>query len=263
MRVSEVEGHQVALGWIPDIPDQRDFLFEKFTKKLKVPKAIPALTDLREFCSTVEDQGRLGSCTAQALVGNIELLQRKNKVSSPEDFSTLFLYYNERVRERTVAEDSGAMIRTGIKSLVGEGVCGDILWPYTVSKFTKQPPPKAYTDAATHQILSYYRLLARHDMVNCLASGFPFVFGAAVYESFISDAVADSGKIPMPKRGEQMLGGHAMLAVGYNNITKLFTVRNSWGTVWGKQGYCTMPYAYLESRNLSDDFWTIRAGEQM
>ena len=97
----------------------------------------------------------------------------------------------------------------------------------------------------------------------CLADGFPFVFGFSVYDSFESQKVAKTGVVDMPKAGEQMLGGHAVLAVGYDNTAKRFIVRNSWGTEWGKKGYFTMPYDYLADRNLSDDLWTIRRGENM
>ena len=95
----------------------------------------------------------------------------------------------------------------------------------------------------------------------CLAEGFPFVFGFTVYESFESQQVSKTGKVYMPKKNEKVLGGHAVLAVGYNDKDKRFTVRNSWGTGWGMKGYFTMPYDYLASRYLSDDFWTIRSAE--
>ena len=97
----------------------------------------------------------------------------------------------------------------------------------------------------------------------CLASGFPFVFGFAVYEGFESQQTAKTGVVEMPKAGERMLGGHAVLGVGYDDTARRFTVRNSWGPKWGQKGYFTIPYDYLADRNLSDDFWTIRRGEGM
>ena len=95
-------------------------------------------------------------------------------------------------------------------------------------------------------------------MKACLASGYPFVFGFTVYESFESDAVAQSGHAPMPGPGEKVLGGHAVMAVGYDDSQQWFIIRNSWGTEWGMEGYFTLPYDYLANDNLSDDFWTIR-----
>ena len=92
----------------------------------------------------------------------------------------------------------------------------------------------------------------------CLADGFPFVFCFSVYESFVTQAVARSGTVPVPKVNEKLLGGHAVCAVGYDQKSRRFTLRNSWGTQWGRKGYFTMPYAYLANRNLSDDFWTVR-----
>ncbi len=100
-------------------------------------------------------------------------------------------------------------------------------------------------------------------MRTCLADGYPFVFGFTVYESFESATVARTGRANLPKPGEKVLGGHAVMAVGYNDKQKRFIVRNSWGTGWGKKGYFTMPYAYLDDRDLSDDFWTIRRGESI
>ena len=96
------------------------------------------------------------------------------------------------------------------------------------------------------------------DMKGCLASGYPFVFGFTVYDSFESQQVAQSGVLSMPAAGEAVAGGHAVLAVGYDDSKSMFIIRNSWGSGWGLAGYFYMPYAYLLDNNLSDDFWTIR-----
>jgi C1A family cysteine protease len=244
-------------GWTPDLPDQRDYLFGAI---YKIPAKLPASVDLRSQCPPVEDQGNLGSCTANALAGALEFLELKDKVQFV-DLSRLFIYYNERVIEHTVNSDSGAMLRDGIKTLAKQGVCPESMWPYVISQFTKKPTASCYKNAADHQITSYERLLTVGEMRACLAEGYPFVFGFTVYESFESATVARTGTVNMPKKGEKVLGGHAVVAVGYNDKQKRFIVRNSWGTGWGKKGYFTMPYAYLDDRNLSDDFWTIRRGE--
>ena len=195
-------------------------------------------------CSPVEDQGNLGSCTANALAGALECLERKDKVSFI-DLSRLFIYYNERVIEQSVSSDSGAMIRDGIKSLKKTGVCSEKKWPYVISKFAVKPNSACYKEALNHQITSYQRILTLDQMKSCLADGFPFVFGFTVYESFESPQVAKTGIVNMPKKNESVLGGHAVLAVGYNDKDKRFIVRNSWGTSWGMKGYFTMPYDYL------------------
>jgi C1A family cysteine protease len=155
------------------------------------------------------------------------------------------------------------MIRDGIKTLKNQGVCSEGKWPYVTSKFAVKPGPACYKDGLDHQIISYQRLLTVDQMRACLAEGFPFVFGFTVYESFESQQVAKTGVVSMPKSNERVVGGHAVVAVGYNDSKKRFIVRNSWGTDWGMKGYFTIPYAYLADRNLSDDFWVIRRAEQL
>lgn len=243
-----------SYGWIPDIPDQRDFLYRAIMR----PSALlPEKVDLRTYCSPVEDQGRLGSCTAQALAGALEFLDVKNG-DGYTDQSRLFIYYNERVIEGRPKEDSGAMLRDGIKSLVRWGSCPERDWPYTISAFAAKPSTAAYNKAKKHTITSYHRILSSDEMHSCLAEGYPFVFGFSVYEGFESPEVAQTGIVNIPKQGERQLGGHAVMAVGYDDRAKRFLVRNSWGTGWGIKGYFTMPYMYLSSSMLSDDFWTIR-----
>ena len=172
------------------------------------------------------------------------------------NFSRLFVYYNEREQQKTTNSDSGSSLRIGIKTLVKYGDCTENLWPYTNNQFTVKPTATAYKEALNHQITRYYRLGTTYEMKHTLAMGYPFVFGFTVYESFESPKVAKTGIVPMPKKGERAIGGHAVLAVGYDEHAKTFLVRNSWGEGWGMKGYFTMPYAYLES--LADDFWTIR-----
>ncbi|HET6516215.1 MAG TPA: C1 family peptidase [Thermodesulfovibrionales bacterium] len=246
-------------GWVPDLPDQRDFLYSAVRR---IPRKLPKSNDLRPLCSAVENQGELGSCTANALAGALEFLERKDSVSFV-DCSRLFIYYNERAIEHSIQSDSGAMIRDGIKTLAKQGVCSEKIWPYIESKFTVKPTAACYKEALLRQITSYHRILTLDEMRACLAEGFPFVFGFTVYESFESQQVAKTGVVNMPKPKERVVGGHAVLAVGYDDTQKRFIVRNSWGTDWGKKGYFTMPYDYLADRNLSDDFWTIRRGELM
>jgi len=161
--------------------------------------------------------------------------------------------------EGTVNQDSGAFIRDGIKSLNKLGVCTEVEWPYKISRFTKKPTAACYRSAKKHRILSYHRISTVDEMRSCLAEGFPFVFGFTVYEAFESATVAKSGVLNMPGPKEKVMGGHAVMGVGYDNAAMRFTIRNSWGTDWGQKGYFTMPYDYLSpDKNLSDDFWTVR-----
>lgn len=259
MPVKKSKAKKSRYGWVPDVPDQRDYLLRAI---LRVPAKLPASVDLRPKCSKVEDQGKLGSCTANALAGALEFLEIKNKVAF-KDFSRLFIYYNERVIEHSIKSDSGAMLRDGIKTLAKQGVCCEKSWPYVISKFASKPGAACYKEAMDCQITSYHRILTLDEMRACLAEGFPVVFGFAVYESFESQQVAKTGIVNMPQSSERCLGGHAVLAVGYNDGQKRLIVRNSWGPKWGMKGYFTLPYGYVTDRNLSDDFWTIRAGELM
>ena len=239
-------------GWVPDLPDARDFMY---SAPEAVMTKLPKKTDLRSKMPPVYDQGQLGSCTANAIGGAYEFDQIKEGL---KDFtpSRLFIYYNERAMEGTVDTDSGAMIRDGMKSVAKVGVCPETTWPYDIPKFTEKPPKTAYDEASKHQAVVYRRVLGTlHQMQGCLASGYPFVLGFSVYESFMSPEVAKTGEVPLPPRGEQLIGGHAVVAVGYDDSIQRFIVRNSWGTGWGMKGYCTMPYGYLTDPQLARDFW--------
>jgi C1A family cysteine protease len=242
-------------GWVPDLPDQRDYTF---AAARSVMRNLPTSADLRAKCPGVYDQGDLGSCTANAIAGALEFDRMKQGLA---DFvpSRLFIYYNERVMEGTVSSDSGAQIRDGIKSVSKQGDCPEREWPYNIAKFADQPSSKCYRDAMKYKALQYQAVTQNlADMQSCLAAGYPFVFGFTVYESFESQEVAQTGQVPMPGPSEEVVGGHAVMAVGYDNGDRTFIVRNSWGDGWGDAGYCHMPYAYLLDDNLSSDFWTIR-----
>jgi GH25 family lysozyme M1 (1,4-beta-N-acetylmuramidase) len=255
-------------GWKRDLPDQRD---HSFAVSASVLKSISTEVDLREQCPAVYDQGDIGSCTANAIAAAIEfdLMKQNLPTFTP---SRLFIYYNERSIEGTVPLDAGAQIRDGIKSVASQGACPESEWSYDATpadpsthlfpagaKAAAAPSQQCYADAMFHKALQYQSIdqnLA--DMKGCLSSGYPFVFGFTVYQSFESDNVARTGLVPMPGANETTIGGHAVTAVGYDDSKNVFIVRNSWGPEWGMAGYCYMPYAYLLDDNLADDFWTIR-----
>jgi len=244
-------------GWIRDLPDHRD---QMYSAPIHAVTALPPSVDLRAACPPVYDQGELGSCTANGIAALIQFDRLKQHQDPDFVPSRLFIYYNERVIEHTVESDSGAMIRDGIKSVVNQGACKEDAWPYDIDRFRDQPPAQCYDEARRYRAVRYQRIVRNlNQMKGCLADGYPFVFGFSVYESFMTDEVAHSGVVPMPKPTEDLLGGHCVAAVGYVDDQQSFIVRNSWGTDWGKQGYCLMPYAYLMQQDLSADFWTIRA----
>jgi len=245
----------ISYGWQPDLPDHRDL---NYAAPEPVLVSLPIKIDLRNNCPMVYNQGQLGSCTANAISAafEFELLKQKSPDFMP---SRLFIYYNERAIENTINSDSGAQIRDGIKSVNKSGVCPETMWPYNISEFTQKPHSVCYTDASKHLVTSYHRVSNDlKQMKGCLAEGYPFVFGFTVYDSFEGQQVAKSGIVNLPAPTEKVVGGHAVLAVGYDDTTNRFIVRNSWGGTWGQKGYFTMPYDYLTNTNLADDFWTIR-----
>lgn len=249
-------------GWKQDLIDNRDKIakFTDFNNTIDLTETI----DLREECPNIYDQGKLGSCTANAIAFAYQFDEKKQKESDIFIPSRLFIYFNERDMESTVSSDSGASIRDGIKSINSIGVCSETDWPYDISTFTQKPSEYCYAVAKNHRTVIYKNLkggnsnsLLMHK--KCLESGYPFVFGIPIYESFETQEAAISGKIPMPKSDEKLLGGHALSAVGYDENNKWFIVRNSWGADWGDSGYCYIPYEYIEK--YGNDFWYIRSVE--
>lgn len=247
-------------GWQPDLPDQRDHLF---AVRPAVATKLPVSVDLRPKCPPVVDQGQLGSCTANALA-NAHLFSQMRQPGGQDRLpSRLFIYWNERNLEGSVDSDSGAQIRDGIKVLAKLGAPPEEVWPYAIAKFAAKPPAKAYQVALSHQALGYQRVTqSLAQLKGALAEGFPVVFGFTVYESFESEAVAKTGNVPLPAPTERSLGGHAVMAVGYDDSKQVFRVMNSWGPGWGQKGFFTLPYAYLVSKDLASDFWTLRLVEE-
>lgn len=240
-------------SWVRDLPDHRDFQY--------IPQAVklPSSVDLRQFCPPVLDQSSLGSCTSNAIANAYYFDELKQKEVSAFLPSRLFIYYNERVLEGTVNSDSGAMIRDGFKTIANQGVVSEKSWPYIISKFKKKPSKKLYAEALKNKAITYQSL--SQDLTtlkSCLNDGYPFVFGISVYSSFESDTVASTGIVPMPGKNESLLGGHAILCVGFDDSKQVFIVQNSWGTDWGMKGFFTIPYAYVTNPKLASDFWTVR-----
>lgn len=246
-------------GWTPDLPDHRDLLRREITRA-KINNLPPSF-DLTPKMPPVYDQGDLGSCTANAIAGACEFMRLLDGLPDWTP-SRLFIYYQERLKEGTVKSDAGAAIRDGIKAVSSIGAPPESAWPYDISKFTVKPSAAAYKLASTHLAIKYLAVAQDISQIKAtIAAGFPVVFGFSVYESFESASVAKSGVVYLPIGNERLLGGHAVVAVGYDDVKQRITVRNSWGASWGLRGYFTIPYAYLTNPDLASDFWTIQSAE--
>lgn len=252
----------ILFHWKRDYHNRTDLYVHSHEAFKLTSEPLPTSVDLRKFCAPVFDQGELGSCTGNALVGALEYLENKDKDFEVDgqfvNLSRLFVYYNERLVEGDVSEDGGAQISTGIKVLAETGAATEDMWPYQIWKYTAKPSKKAYQDAATRKITAYARVdrsTGIDAIKTVLASGYPIVFGFTVFDSFMSPQVAKTGVLNMPKSNEGCEGGHAVLCVGYDDATQTVLVRNSWGPNWGQAGYFTMPYQYIMDENLANDLW--------
>ncbi len=268
-------------GWRPDYPDFRDYTLTTDTVKpmfgktgvLKADKTtLSKAADLRKWCSEVADQGQLGSCTANAGVGMVEYYELK-AFGKHIDASRLFLYKATRNLMHETG-DTGAFLRSTMGALALFGAPPDEYWPYDIKKFDDEPPSFCYAFAQNYQSLKYVRLdpadTPAKDVLTQvktnLAAGIPAMFGFTVYSS-ITQANKD-GKIPYPSKNEKIEGGHAIMAVGYDDGLKIknetsgksttgaIMIRNSWGIGWGDKGYGWLPYEYV-LKGLAEDWWTL------
>lgn len=279
--MTESRGHAHGMGWLPDWPDIRDYTPEHelvapllARAHLRAPrKRLPAAVDLRPWCPPVEDQGRIGSCTANAGVALVEYFERRAS-GRHVDASRLFLYKATRKLARLTG-DSGAYLRSTMGALVLFGVPPEEFWPYAEDGFDEEPPAFCYAFAANYRSVSYFALdppgtqpaalIGRAKTY--LAGGVPAMFGFTVYSSI--EQAGPDGAVPFPGAREKVEGGHAVVAVGYDDAKKIrnrergaeatvgaFLIRNSWGEGWGEGGYGWLPYAYAAA-GLAEDWWTL------
>lgn len=278
-----------GMGWLPDYPDIRDYTFESrellkrddiqaLMAPLGLQKAdgttAPSSVDLRRWCPPVEDQGGIGSCTANAGAGMVEYYENR-AFGRHLDASRLFLYKVTRNLAQ-LQGDSGAYIRSTMGALVLFGVPPEKYWPYTDKdpEFDQEPSVFCYSFAENYKGIKYFRHdpsdLSKVEVLGSvrksLAAGIPSMFGFTVYSS-ISQAKG-AGRIPFPTMNDRVLGGHAVVAVGYDDKMEIknadsdvstqgaLLIRNSWGEGWGHSGYGWLPYEYV-LKELSVDFWSM------
>lgn len=254
-------------GWLPDIPDFRDKPYKAVVPSSVLPSAID-LRNRAEWPAAL-DQGSIGSCvgnaTARAIFyEKIKKLTSGGKYAGMSEFlsnkqlfdpSRLFIYYGAREIIGLQEVDSGCYIRDAIKVVYNIGAPRETGWKYDPAKFAVKPPKRQYTSAPYHKITSYKSVPTTvEDVKKALAEDYPVIVGFAVFSNFQVD-------LQFPGQFDYMLGGHAVLVVGYDDATQRFTYLNSWGPDWGHGGYGTIPYGYLANPNLADDFWIIDDSE--
>jgi C1A family cysteine protease len=235
-----------------DSVDSRDYIYKE-----KIVQKLPQKVDMRAKMPPVVDQSKLGSCTTNAIVSGLRQFLRIKNGESNAVLSRLYLYWHEREVEGTLGTDAGAEIRTGMKLLKNLGVCPEKDFPYVISTYNDKPSADAEAHAAEFKIKEYSRVTDLTMLKTALAEGYPVVFGFLVYSSFKSPEATETGWVSLPQEGEELLGGHAVLAVGYDDFREVVICRNSWGRSWGDHGYFYLPYDFW-AYNLVDDMWTAK-----
>lgn len=223
--------------------------------EIPVPQLLPSIVDMRNDLSPIDDQGSLGSSAAISLC---ELTEYLSGIKS----SSLFLYYNQRKLENNINDNIEASIYDTVKYLIKYGSCSDMEWPYIVEKANERPPVNCYTNALTHKIHKVYNIKSTiSDIKTAIYYNVPLCVGIKIFSSFESEDVIKYGIVPMPKETDTILGGQAVLCVGYDDTHQVWIMRNSFGTSWGDKGYFYLHYDYLLNHNYSTDIWCILKSE--
>lgn len=246
---------RVIGGWRKEPEDRRDYRLSTRTAV-----TLPSVVDVSAGCPRIEDQGAIGSCTANAGTDCVEFVMRKLGLEQPE-LSRLFVYFATRtwVAGWDPADDSGAYIRDTMKAMSVHGACREELWPYS-RRFSDQPSQEACEEAETRQVTSYWRCDNLDAIRTCLAEGYVLEGGFVCPEGMFTYDCETTGVVPMPKNSDDVVGGHAVTFVGYDDGRRLLKFKNSWGQSWGDGGYGYLPYDYV-LQGLADDFWTVRGIE--
>ncbi len=258
-QVGSYLGRQIALGACRE--DRDDQLARRVFTPRVASGQLPGAVDLRPWLTPVEDQGQLGSCAANALVGGLEYLVRR-ETGEHVDLSRVFVYFNQRLWDDCVRDDLGASLGDGVRVLSRLGAPTERTWPYHADLFAVQPPEAVYREARAFRAVDWWAVPVDADAFRgCLAAGFPIAFGTKVTESFVQ--TSRSGECGMPRGADDRRHGrHALLAVGYDDRRRVFVVRNSWGADWGDRGYVYMPYDYVLNRTWTQGCWALRLSQR-
>ncbi len=210
------------------------------------------IVDLRSKFNGVYDQGKIGSCTANALCSIYEYDTTNFRGSR------LFLYYNERLLINETNLDNGAFIKDGITCLKKFGLCEEKYWSYIIENVFKEPSKDAYDNATLNYLIEGIQISNEIPTIKYwLNKNEPIVLGIAIYSNFTNFSSGKTGKIGLPNENDKFIGGHAVVLCGYNDTKKEFILRNSWGSYWGDNGYFYLPYDYISNTNLTSDLWII------
>ena len=233
----------------PSLPDDRDYIYRSDRNV-----ALRESVDLRQWDTIVENQSYLGSCSSNAITNAYELMVKQNYPEYFVHLSRLFVYYNTRLEDGSVNQDSGIYLRDGLKAIKKYGICSESLWPYNLDYWDDKPSDEAYEDAKKRSIIKYQKLTSTYYITEVLNDNKPVVFGMEIYDSFMQ---LDKSifTVNIPSRKEKSLGGHAMCMVGYDLKRRLFLAKNSFGEEWGMNGYCWIPFDYIKQEGY--DMWTF------
>ena len=229
-----------------DRVDWRDWPYKSTKQTLRES------VSLKEWATPVKDQGALGACSGNAVASAYELLLNKQDPSQTRDLSRLFVYYNARLLENDVENDSGVYIKDAVKAVNKFGICLERTWPYVIENFAVTPSALAYHDAGYRNIKNYFRVSGLDDSLDALNDNWPILFSLQVYRGFELMGKG-SETIPTPEPGEEPYGGHAMVMVGYDLPGSKILCQNSFGVNWGIDGFCWMTFDYLTNQVM--DSW--------
>ena len=253
------------------IAEARDGALD-YVPSLQHLAALPPAVDLRATTPgfpPVYTQGALNSCTAQVLAALLYHHMGKHSPADAFEPSRLFIYYNERARQREIGKPRhgrrGAPVRMDdcIRSAAANGFCREAQWPYVAALSDVKPASALYDFAARQRSHRYLRVAPDIGQLKaCLAEGYPFACGIAMYQSFLGSQVRQSGVVSLPGADEVLRGGHAEAVVGYDDARGRFIARNSFGPEWGDAGHCYLPYEFLSDPRYGFDFWIVRSARE-